>query len=303
VTHHALTAMAGLVLGITVSDDRAFGADLPPDRQLRLIAKEQTVEGSEAVIRGFLVEEGPEPSSTRLTVPGPPLVLTRGRTTSITVVNRTSEPTTVHWHGMEVESVYDGVAGWSRTGSRVAPLVAPGDSFVVQMAPPRSGTFIYHTHMDETDQLRGGMYGPLLVLEPGEVFDQEVDRVFALGGAVRDGDYQGLTINGQLEPAPQTLRVGTEYRLRFINITPEATVQLVLARDGTPLHWRPLAKDGADLPPVLRRERAAELRFSAGETYDFSWTPTSPGEVVLLVHWRFPTEPGDLVLRQVLRVR
>jgi FtsP/CotA-like multicopper oxidase with cupredoxin domain len=53
-------------------------------------------------------------------VPGTPLVLVRGETAAITVINRLPEATTVHWHGMELESVYDGVAGWSRTGDHTA---------------------------------------------------------------------------------------------------------------------------------------------------------------------------------------
>ena len=202
---HALSAMAGLVLGITVSEDGASVVDSRPRQRLRLIAKEKPVQGSDAIIRGFVVQGGSEPSPDVPTVPGPPLILTRGETTFITVVNQMSEPTTVHWHGMELESVYDGVAGWSRTGSRVAPLVAPGNSFVVQMTPPRSGTFIYHTHMDETDQLRGGMYGPLLVLEPGQAFNPDIDRVFIIGGAVHDGEYSSVTINGQASPGDATL--------------------------------------------------------------------------------------------------
>jgi hypothetical protein len=48
-----------------------------------------------------------------------------------------AQPTSIHWHGMELESAYDGVAGWARTGSRIAALIAPGDSFIVQMTPPR----------------------------------------------------------------------------------------------------------------------------------------------------------------------
>jgi FtsP/CotA-like multicopper oxidase with cupredoxin domain len=231
------------------------------------------------------------------------LILTRGETTSITVVNQMSEPTTVHWHGMELESVYDGVAGWSRTGSRVAPLVAPGESFVVHIAPPRAGTFIYHTHMDETDQLTGGMYGPLLVLEPGEKFDPDIDRLVVVGGAVQDGEYSSATINGELRPAPQTFRAGTAYRLRFINISPDATVELTLAEDGVPHRWISLANDGADLPQALRVDRVAKLRFSTGQTYDFTWTPTSPGDATLVLHWPFPTDPGSLLLRQVFHVR
>jgi FtsP/CotA-like multicopper oxidase with cupredoxin domain len=302
-TQHALTAMAGLVLGITVSEQGAPVAELRPSQRLWLVARERPIRGRDAVIRGFVVQDGPEALPGGPMVPGPPLILTRGATTFITVVNQMSEPTTVHWHGMELESVYDGVAGWSRTGSRVAPLVAPGDSFVVQMSPPRAGTFIYHTHMDETDQIKGGLYGPLLVLEPGEVFNPDIDRVFVIGGAVQDGEYRSATINGRLEPPPQTFRTGTRYRLRFINISPDATVELSLAQSGTPHRWISLANDGADLPPPLRIERVAALRFSAGETYDFLWTPASPGEATLLLNWPFPTEPGNLLLRQMFHIR
>jgi FtsP/CotA-like multicopper oxidase with cupredoxin domain len=303
VTRHALSAMAGLVLGITVLEKRDSVEEPRPHRRLWLVAREEAVQGRAAVIRGFVVQQGPEPSVAAPAVPGPPLILTRGETTSITVVNQMAEPTTVHWHGMELESVYDGVAGWSRTGTRVAPLVAPGDSFTVQMTPPRAGTFIYHTHMVETEQLIGGMYGPLLVFEPGETLDPDIDRVFVIGGAVHDGEYSHVTINGQLQPTPQTFRAGTPYRLRFINISSDATVELALVENGVPHRWIGLANDGAELPPPLRVDRVAKLRFGPGQTYDFNWTPTSPGNATLTLDWPFPTEPGNLELRQVFHVR
>jgi FtsP/CotA-like multicopper oxidase with cupredoxin domain len=97
--------------------------------------------------------------------------------------------------------------------------------------------------------------------------------------------------------------VGTQYRLRFINISPDATVEMMLVQDGSPQRWISVANDGADLPPPLRVERIAKLRISAGETYDFMWTPTSPGEATLLLDWPFPTEAGNLLLRQVFRIR
>lgn len=303
VEQHALDAMDNLVIGITIRDANAEFVDLEPHQRLRLVAREQPVTGNDAVIRGFSLEAGAGEATTPLSVPGPSLILTRGETTSIAVVNEISEPTTVHWHGMELESVYDGVSGWSRSGSRVAPLVAPGESFMVQMRPPRAGTFIYHTHMDETDQLRGGMYGPLIVLEPGEVFDPEVDRVFVIGAAVHDGEYREVTINGELQPTPETFRVGTRYRLRFINISPEATVTMTLSRDDAPVRWTRLANDGADLPPALRTMTEARFRFGAGETYDFLWIPAAAGEATLELEWPFPTEPGERRISQAFQVR
>jgi FtsP/CotA-like multicopper oxidase with cupredoxin domain len=282
VTRHALSAMAGLVLGITVSENSVSVVEPRSHHRLWLVAKQQRVRDSDAVIRGFVVQERSAPSVDVPTVPGPPLILARGKTTSITVVNQMSEPTTVHWHGMELQSVYDGVAGWSRTGSRVAPLVPPDDSFSVRITPPRAGTFIY---------------------QPGEKSDPDIDRVFVIGGAVHDGEYRHVTINGQLQPAPQTFRAGTRYRLRLINIGADATVELALVENGVAHRWIGLANDGAELPPPLRVDRVARLRFGPGRTYDFNWTRTSPGNATLVLDWQFPTEPGNLVLRQVFHVR
>ena len=300
VEQHALDAMAGLVLGMTVTADEPPATTETPHQRLRLIALE-TLNGDSTTGRGFALVRGAEEAGAIPTVPGPPLVLIRGETTEITVVNRLVEPTTIHWHGLELESVYDGVAGWSRTGSRIAPLVAPGDSFAVRITPPRAGTFIYHTHMDETHQLAQGMVGPFLVLEPGAAYDSERDRVFLIAGQT-DGDYP-VTINGQQQPPPTTFRVGEEYRLRFIHITRGGRVDIALTQNGSPVRWRAIAKDGADLPEALRLEGEADIRTNTGETFDFVWTPTESGEAMLSVRYERFLEVQEVVLRQRLYLR
>jgi hypothetical protein len=40
----------------------------------------------------------------------------------------------------------------------------------VRFTPPRTGTFIYHTHLHD-HQLASGLYGALVVVEAGETFD------------------------------------------------------------------------------------------------------------------------------------
>src|SRR4029077_15816230 len=62
-----------------------------------------------------LAESGHPTPVNELPPVGNPLVLTRGEPAEIKVVNRLKEPTTVHWHGIELESYYDGVPGWSGT--------------------------------------------------------------------------------------------------------------------------------------------------------------------------------------------
>lgn len=299
VEQHALHAMAGLVLGMTVTEDEP-AASSRPNQQLRLVAHER-LKGDGTTARGFALANSAEEAVTIPTVPGPPLILTRGETTEITVVNRLSEPTTIHWHGLELESVYDGVAGWSRTGSRIAPLVAPGDSFAVRITPPRAGTFIYHTHMDESDQLAQGMVGPFLVLEPGRAYNPERDRIVLIAGQT-DGDYP-VTINGQQQPAPVTFRVGEQYRLRFIQITRGGPVDIAVTQNGLPVRWRAVAKDGADLPGALRLVGDAAIRTNAGETFDFLWTPIESGEAMLSVRYERFFEMKEVVLRQRLYVR
>jgi hypothetical protein len=141
------------------------------------------------------------------------------------------------------------------------------------------------------------MYAPLLVLPPGERYDPDTDRVFMFGDAV-DGDSVGFTINGRREPPPQELRAGVTYRLRFANIHPAGAAVVELSVDSTRLAWRPIAKDGAELPAAAKIERPARLRrFGTGETYDFAWTPAHAMEAVMTV------EIEGVVRRQRFRVR
>ena len=44
-------------------------------------------------------------------------------------------------------------------GTVVAERLAPSDSFEAHLTPPRSGTFIYHSHVDEPRHHRAGLAG------------------------------------------------------------------------------------------------------------------------------------------------
>jgi FtsP/CotA-like multicopper oxidase with cupredoxin domain len=116
-----------------------------------------------------------EPSAT-----GPLLVLERGRPVEITVVNQLLQSTSVHWHGMELESYYDGVPGWGAKGNELTPVIKPGGSFVVRFTPPRAGMFMYHTHLNDEAQISGGVHGPLIVVESLKKFDATKDFTFVV---------------------------------------------------------------------------------------------------------------------------
>ena len=109
---------------------------------------------------------------------GPTILLKRGEPVSISVANELPEATSVHWHGIEPESYFDGVPGYAGTGKRIAPIIAPGSTFAARFTPPRSGTFMYHSHVDELRQQQAGLTGALLVVDDPAAFDPVHDHVF-----------------------------------------------------------------------------------------------------------------------------
>ena len=52
------------------------------------------------------------------------------------------------------------------------------------------------------------------------------------------------------------------------------------------VHWRPVAKDGFDLPRAMQVPRPARHVVSMGETYDFEYTPEHTGTLRLEVRTR-----------------
>jgi manganese oxidase len=282
---HAREAMSGLVMGVTVREGRAAprsSAQSTARRQMKLFVQEQPGRFGDAPALGYaLAHEGLEPKPHTVEIPGPLLVLTRGEPTSIEIVNRTREDTSVHWHGMELESYFDGVPGWGGDRRRTTPPIQPGQSFVAEMTPPRAGTFIYHTHWHDVRQLSSGMYGPMVVMEPGVPFDPTTERIVLLGIGPGKRFAEPLLINGKEKPDPLEMVVGRKYRLRLINITADnANFDLTLAKDGAPVMWRALAKDGADLPASQAVESKADRQsLTVGETRDFEFQPATPGQL------------------------
>jgi manganese oxidase len=287
-THHA--GMGGLVLGITVGggNESAKPAVWHAERKLQLTLDERTggVRPHYALQLRDL-SQPPSPSLERATpqLIGPPIVLTRLQAVEIELVNRSKQPTAIHWHGIELESYYDGVAGWTGTAQQTTPAINPGESFLVRMAPPRAGTFIYHTHWHDQDQLENGIYGPLVVLPTGQKFDPASDKTFLFSLGIFEPFGHVLLINGHPQPSPLRLVTGTKYRFRLINISPEnVAMRASLRKAGTPVQWRVIAKDGADLPLAAATMQTAEFGITVGETYDFEYQASTPQDLALEVY-------------------
>ncbi|MFN2316127.1 MAG: multicopper oxidase domain-containing protein [Gemmatimonadales bacterium] len=267
--NHVEKAMGGLMMGITVTTPPGYRLPTGARRQMRLFVNDgpPPAEGLPIPRYAYVLQEGNrEPSPDSLRSPGSTLVLTKGEPTSIWVVNRTAQPTQVHWHGLELESSFDGVVGVGGMPGMPTPAIMPGDSFEVRLTPPRAGTFMYHTHMDEVLQHSGGLWGAFLVMEPGETYDPKHDLTFQVGEA---HGFENI-LNGTTTHEKRVLQGGTDYRFRLMNISMGGPgLQYWLVRDGAPVRWVPLAKDGFDLPEFKRVLAPAKQTVSIGETYDY----------------------------------
>jgi FtsP/CotA-like multicopper oxidase with cupredoxin domain len=278
---HGTTGMGQLVLGVTVHGPATASAKPAwhAERKLQLEITERAAPPRCALqIRDTAQPTDPTPPG----LIGPPIVLTQGQPVEIEILNKLPTPTAIHWHGIELESYYDGVPGWTGEATQTTPPIAPGSSFVARMTPPRAGTFIYHTHWHDEMQLTNGLYGPLIVLPPGEKFDPDRDRIFVFS----IGDFGALPelalINGTPQNRTLQLHASQTYRFRFINIsTNNQAMQISLRDAGGPTQWRIIAKDGASLPAASIQPSKAQLTVTVGETYDVEFSAASAQELLL----------------------
>ena len=91
-------------------------------------------------------------------VVGPLIDVREGDTVEIRFVNRLSQPSTIHWHGLPVPPDQDG---------NPSDPVAPGASRVYRftLPPGSAGTYWYHPHphMMSSEQVFRGLAGPIVV--------------------------------------------------------------------------------------------------------------------------------------------
>ena len=279
--------MFGLVMGISIAPKGTNAEPSEAPRAIRIVQREKpNVYGSQPGM-SYVLDGTPEAGDpAALPITGPLLLLERGKRVAVTIVNQSNEHAAVHWHGIELESYPDGVPGWSGSGNNILPSIAPHDSLTVRWTPPRSGSFMYHTHFNEAMQMGSGLYGPIIVLEPGQRFDPETDRIlfFGTGGTAQNpvfGPFPHFVLNGQTQPEAMSLKAGTRYHLRLFNLAGDRPLLVSMSGGDAPITWRAVAKDGYQLPPSQATSRAAVLTFDPGEIYDFEYTPAAPTELTL----------------------
>ena len=289
--------MAGLVMGITVRPKAGAPPEEPPRHPQKIELDLLPASSAGTLSRvSCSIREGGRTETSQDKSAGPPLVLTKDQPVEITVVNRLDEPTTIHWHGLELDSYYDGVMG-AGLGDHVTPAIAPRGSFVVRFTPTRAGTFIYHAHGSNPWELAEGVFDALIVLNPGEKYDPAHEVLLVIGAGNLGFGPKPVTINGSDASPEISLQHGIDYRVRVVNMASSLETDITLGSAANPVTWREIAKDGVAVPARLAQPTNAFVHIVSGETYDFALRVDTPGEVPLeVVNWIYKTKVAGKIV-------
>jgi CopA family copper-resistance protein len=104
------------------------------------------------------------------TVPGPLVRLKEGQNLVVDMVNNSSEGTSIHWHGLLVPFLMDGVPGVTMAA------LEPGKTFRYEFPIRQAGTYWWHAH---TLQEPMGHYGPIII-DPKGSEPAEYDRDYVV---------------------------------------------------------------------------------------------------------------------------
>jgi FtsP/CotA-like multicopper oxidase with cupredoxin domain len=170
---------------------------------------------------------------------GPQIRVVEGDRVRAVFTNSLKETTGIHFHGQDLPNSVDGV-----------PLITqepilPGATYSYEFVAGPSGSHMYHSHHNATDQVGRGLLGAFIV-EPRD----PADRPANLYGTTQDivwisnDSLGGFTINGRGFPAtyPIVAKLGDKVLIRFMNegvmMHPwhlHGQPMRVVARDGYPL--------------------------------------------------------------------
>jgi manganese oxidase len=268
--------MAGLVIGMTVKPGPSDLISKGPYREINLYA-DQYFPGK-SPRNGFSLTSDNKLDSNDITTPGPLLLLKQYQPTYVTVTNRMQFPTSVHWHGLDLDSWADGVPDYSASDGKMSPSIQPGEKFMYKLTLMRPGTYIYHSHFNDVNQIASGLYGPIIVMGENQVYDPQTDHLYIVGWKTSNSSaLEDIVLNGMTKQPIQQVRIGEIHRLRLINIQPAGDIKISIQKDGVPFLIKSIAKDGTDFPLAQQNFLNESASYGVGETADFEFKPLSPG--------------------------
>jgi len=269
----------------TVAEDINPAADIV---EVNLEAKVSLVEFSSDVLSEVYTYNG--------TIPGPLIKTKKEDMLIVNFTNNLPEPTTIHWHGLQLPADMD--------GSSVAQNpIQPGASFRYQFKVNDPALFWYHPHVRSNEQVEKGLAGTLLVADEDDkanlrsipehilmlddiLLDNNGQVQPAFVGSIEDILLEKINgregnvflVNGQQRPTIQA-EIGQPLRLRMVNIANTRFMDVSI-----PGHE--LIRIGGD-GGLLRTAQTGldHVTLVSGERADIIVTPQGEAGTLLPVHW------------------
>ncbi len=219
--------------------------------------------------------------------PGPTIQVYPGDYVNIRVYNRLPQPTSVHWHGLDVPNIMDGVPD-----VQPSPKIEPNSYFDYHFKiinPP--GTHMYHSHHISSTQEMMGLSGGFIILDPYKHASIDRDYLIILQefkvkelkmGEVKKGTYDidphsdnfnFFAMNGRCFPytEPLAVKYNEDVRIRLGNIM----------KDSHPIHihghqFFVIASDG-NIIPYSNQLIKNTINVASGETWDIQFKTHNPG--------------------------
>ncbi|MFM8266628.1 MAG: multicopper oxidase domain-containing protein [Ilumatobacteraceae bacterium] len=207
-------------------------------------------------------------------IPAPTIKVFSGDKVRIIVTNNLPMSHSMHFHGIDVPNVMDGVDPYTE------PPAKPGEVRVYEFVAKGPAVGIYHPHHGADLQIPNGMFGAFLIDDiptPQKLIDKgyPATPTKTVNMVLNDAGTIGLSLNGKSFPAtvPYTLRVGETMLVHYFNegLMPHPMhlhqpTGWIIAKDGVPLD-EPWPTDTVNVAPG---ERYSVL-YRGGTTGVWAW--------------------------------
>ena len=275
--------------------------------EVELVAREDTVSFGRGNRTAVYTYNG--------SIPGPTIEGKVGDRLIVRFTNLLPEPTTIHWHGLELPANMDG----SNISQHPVP---PGGTWRYEFKLLRASTFWYHPHIRTNEQVEKGLYGLMVVRDPDE--DERLglpdrEHWLVLDDVLLDGDGQitdpfpadplenammqvngregnTLLVNGEPSVIGRVER-GVPQRLRLVNVANSRFMRVSIAGhrmfriggDGglleAPIEVQPIGlvpdPDG-QAEVISDPDPARGVLLTPGERADVVFTPSGDDSTIAL---------------------
>jgi FtsP/CotA-like multicopper oxidase with cupredoxin domain len=201
------------------------------------------------------------------TWPGPRIDVIEGDKIRAIFKNNLDESTGIHFHGQRLPNNMDGVPHVTQDP------IEPGASFTYEFTARSTGSHMYHSHHNATDQVGRGLLGAFIVHPKNEA--DRVERKYGVSQDIvwiSNDTLGGFTINGRGFPAtsPIVATLGEKILIRFMN---EGVMMHPWHLHGMPMQV--VARDGFELGSASFR--CDTLGVNPGERWDVVVDCDEPG--------------------------